>query len=143
MKQHQSWTLPTFNQWFSLMTEPRNSTVFLASRSTVEPQNQKNGLLEEDDPVRLIKHAIQTHANAGVNYAFIHLDSGHVGRAHHTCREGDKVYLLAGADMPVVLRRGGKEGTFRVVAPAFIVGAMDGELWPDKLDAALEPITLV
>ncbi|KAK7995057.1 hypothetical protein PG990_013830 [Apiospora arundinis] len=87
---------------------------------------------------------IQTAANMSADYAFIHLDSGYIGRAHHTCREGDQVWLLAGADKPVVLRKQEETGTFRVVAPAFIAGAMDGELWPDEDKVEeLQDITLV
>ncbi|KAK6858183.1 hypothetical protein PG995_005882 [Apiospora arundinis] len=114
--------------------------------------------MENDDPLTLItnlldieynpsvgyEEVIQVAANFSVEYAFIHLDSGYIGRAHHTCREGDQVWLLAGADKPVVLRKQEETGTFRVVAPAFIVGAMDGELWPDegKIEE-LQDITLV
>ncbi|KAK6836352.1 HET-domain-containing protein [Apiospora arundinis] len=114
--------------------------------------------MENDDPLTLITNLldnkynpsigyegfIQGDANFSVEYAFIHLDSGYIGRAHHTCREGDQVWLLAGADKPVVLRKQEETGTFRVVAPAFIAGAMDGELWPDegKIEE-LQDITLV
>ncbi|KAK8859748.1 heterokaryon incompatibility protein-domain-containing protein [Apiospora arundinis] len=114
--------------------------------------------MENDDPLTLITNlldikynpsigdedVIQVDANFSVEYAFIHLDSGYIGRAHHTCREGDQVWLLAGADKPVVLRKQEETGTFRVVAPAFIAGAMDGELWPDegKIEE-LQDITLV
>lgn len=73
-------------------------------------------------------------------YAFIALDCGYVGRAHHTCEEGDDVYLLAGSDCPLVLRRQG--GFYRVVAPAYVIGAMKGELWPNGQDE-LQSVTLV
>ncbi|KAK8036227.1 hypothetical protein PG993_008841 [Apiospora rasikravindrae] len=156
MKQHRSWTLETFGKWFALMTDPETSPVFLARLRSMREQKQILERLEEEeeDPVSLIRtllndshgqseDAIQIHANAGVNYAFVHLDSGYIGRAHHSCQEGDSVYLFAGADMPVVVRRCGEGGTFRVVAPAFIVGVMDGELWPGESDEELELITLV
>ncbi|KAK7993829.1 hypothetical protein PG989_007210 [Apiospora arundinis] len=114
--------------------------------------------MENDDPLTLITNLldnkynpsigyevfIQGDANFSAEYAFIHLDSGYIGRAHHTCREGDQVWLLAGADKPVVLRKQEETGTFRVVAPAFIAGAMDGELWPDEGKVEeLQDITLV
>ncbi|KAK8116847.1 uncharacterized protein PG998_005128 [Apiospora kogelbergensis] len=52
-------------------------------------------------------------------------------RAYNSHREGDEVWLLAGADTPIVLKRQGEAGIFRIVAPAFISDAMGGELWPD------------
>lgn len=66
------------------------------------------------------------------DYAFIALDCGFVGRAHHACEEGDDVYLLAGSDCPLVLRRRGDSS--RVIAPAYIHGAMEGELWAEEED---------
>ncbi|KAK8131376.1 hypothetical protein PG984_007814 [Apiospora sp. TS-2023a] len=97
-----------------------------------------------DDPENSEERSVQVYANIGVDYAFIHLDSGYTGRAHLTCLEGDEVWLLAGADIPVVLRRQTEKGLFRVVAPAFIIGAMAGELWPDEgKDEELEDIILV
>lgn len=82
----------------------------------------------------------QRYVTQGVHYAFITLESGHFGRAHYSCQEGDSVYLLAGCEMPLILRPHGD--AFRVVAPAHVLGAMEGELWSDD-ESALETITLV
>lgn len=154
IQQHRSWTFATVEKWFHLMTDRRRSPAFLG-RSWSRPKQKKfdEQLEGEEDLLSLIRtllddiqgeseHAIQTHANAGANYAFAHLDSGYIGRVHNTCQEGDQVYLLAGADMPVVLRSCGQDGTARVVAPAFVVSAMDGELWSED-ETKLEGITLV
>ncbi|KAM0335124.1 hypothetical protein ACHAQA_000162 [Verticillium albo-atrum] len=63
------------------------------------------------------------------NYALFVLDNGYIGIAFHNIRVGDKVMVLQGADCPVVLRASGDEWEF--VAPCYVHGAMDGQLWPD------------
>ncbi|KAK8012945.1 hypothetical protein PG991_010320 [Apiospora marii] len=76
------------------------------------------------------------------DYAFITLDNGLYARAHHTCHEGDEAWLLAGSDVPVILRRQEANNEFRVVAPAYVHGIMRGEMWPEDT-STLETITLV
>ncbi|KAK7995122.1 HET-domain-containing protein [Apiospora arundinis] len=87
-----------------------------------------------------ISNRTQSLVNKTAHYAFITLDTGHLGRAHHSCQLGDEIWLLAGCKWPLVLRRQGD--SFRIVAPAYIVGIMRGELWPKDEDT-LETITLV
>ncbi|KAK8859682.1 heterokaryon incompatibility protein-domain-containing protein [Apiospora arundinis] len=82
----------------------------------------------------------QSLVNNTAHYAFIVLDTGHLGRAHHSCQLGDEIWLLAGCNWPLVLRRQGD--SFRIVAPVYIVDMMRGELWPEDEDT-LETITLV
>jgi hypothetical protein len=59
-------------------------------------------------------------------------------------RKGDIVALVAGMEMPLILRPAGSSGNcYQVAAHAYVHGAMDGEMWPhDKVDE-LEIITLV
>jgi hypothetical protein len=52
------------------------------------------------------------------------------GTAFHQAMVNDSVALLEGSDDPVVLRPMGDKWTF--VGPAFVVGLMDGEAWPDE-----------
>jgi hypothetical protein len=54
------------------------------------------------------------------------------GTAFHQAMVDDSVVLLEGSDDPVVLRPVGDKWTF--VGPAFIIGLMDGEAWPDDDD---------
>lgn len=82
----------------------------------------------------------RNRVDRGTHYAFIRLGDNLFGRAHYSCAEGDDVYLLAGSDVPLVLRRDGDN--YRVVAPAYIIGAMKGEYWPED-ESTLETITLV
>ena len=89
---------------------------------------------------------VQRYANIYMEYAFISFDSSdpglfYVGRAHYTCQKGDEVYLLAGCDQPMILRKQGEHG-YRVIAPAFILGSWDPKLWPQD-ESELETITLV
>lgn len=80
------------------------------------------------------------HVDRTVNYAFITLDDGQLGRAHHTCRDGDSVWLLEGGQWPMVLRPQGTAG-YRIVAPAYIANVMRGERWPND-ESQLKQITL-
>lgn len=75
-----------------------------------------------------------------VNYALFFLDNGYVGLAYHTCQKGDQLYLLAGSDWPFILRQDGD--AFWLVAPAYVHGVMEGQLWPDD-ESELEQIMLV
>lgn len=81
------------------------------------------------------------HVDRTINYAFITLDDGQLGRAHHTCQEGDGVWLLAGGQWPMVLRPQGTAG-YRIVAPAYIANIMRGERWPED-ESQLKRITLL
>ncbi|KAK8080194.1 HET-domain-containing protein [Apiospora hydei] len=87
---------------------------------------------------------MQRHVNLFANYAFLTLDrDGLWARAHLSCQVGDEVWLLAGSDVPVVLRRQGDgNARFRVVGPAYVDGAMYGKMWADD-ESMLETITLV
>ncbi|KAK8051632.1 heterokaryon incompatibility protein-domain-containing protein [Apiospora rasikravindrae] len=86
---------------------------------------------------------MQRHVNLFANYAFLTIDGGLWARAHLSCQVGDEVWLLAGSDVPVVLRRQRDDNTrFRVVGPAYVDGAMYGKMWADD-ESMLETITLV
>jgi hypothetical protein len=71
------------------------------------------------------------------------LDATLPGTAFHQTMVNDSVVLLEGSDDPVVLRRMGDKWTF--VGPAFIIGLMDGEAWPDEDDIAegLQDVILI
>jgi hypothetical protein len=73
------------------------------------------------------------------NYAVFLLDTGFLGTAFHTCREGDELALLAGLNHPVILRRQ-HSNEFRIVAPAYCHGVMDGEVWSER---KMEEIILI
>ncbi|KAI1389442.1 heterokaryon incompatibility protein-domain-containing protein [Hypoxylon trugodes] len=73
-------------------------------------------------------------------YAIGLLDTGYLSMAYHHCQEGDQVFLLAGSDVPIILRPHGHE--FRVVAPAYVHGVMKGEAWPDD-ESQLRDLILV
>ncbi|PQE08466.1 heterokaryon incompatibility protein [Rutstroemia sp. NJR-2017a BBW] len=74
------------------------------------------------------------------NYAFFILDSGYMGVAFHIIEENDRIFLLKGLHLPVVLRSRGDEWLF--VAPCYVHGVMNGEMWPDN-EADLREIVLV
>jgi hypothetical protein len=78
------------------------------------------------------------------NYAFLFLDTGHIGRAYFNSKENDRVALLAGSDVPFLLREvDDGQDRYRVVAPAYIHGVMDGELWPYNDEFGVKDMILV
>ncbi|KAF2969073.1 hypothetical protein GQX73_g4520 [Xylaria multiplex] len=109
----------------------------LGDDTTAENRNYSE--LNEERNAEIVQ-TVQSYVNYKANYAFFALDSGQFGSAFQTCREGDDVYLLAGLDVPCVLRRRGDE--FRFVALAYIHGAMRGQLWPEN-EIELEDLTVI
>jgi len=55
---------------------------------------------------------------------------GRLGKGLKNIQEGDAVALIPGVDMPMILRKGGD--SYRSMGPAYIHGAMNGELWPEN-----------
>jgi hypothetical protein len=63
-------------------------------------------------------------------------EEGHIGWAHPNTLRGDRIYLLFGSSMPVVLRA--HEDGFKVVGDAYVQGIMNGELvnnWDPEMSA--------
>ncbi|KAI0967778.1 hypothetical protein F4678DRAFT_482805 [Xylaria arbuscula] len=101
--------------------------------------NHRDSAGETLDDAGIIQ-AVQRYVNYKANYAFFTLDSGYFGSAFNTCCEGDDIYLLAGLDVPCVLRSQGD--AYRFVALAHVHGVMEGQLWPEN-ERDLEGLTLV
>ncbi|KAI0876050.1 heterokaryon incompatibility protein-domain-containing protein [Hypoxylon argillaceum] len=77
------------------------------------------------------------------NWSFLFIDTGHIGRAYFNSREGDSVALLAGSEVPFLLRVADEQDRYQVVAPAYICGMMQGQLWPEDNETGVKEITLV
>jgi hypothetical protein len=77
--------------------------------------------------VRGIHHQIWMMS---LNCTFFITESGYMGTAPTSIREGDKIVLMPGASQPMVLHRKSIENdTFTVVCAAYVHGMMDGEVW--------------
>lgn len=139
----------SFSEWFKLLSYP--NSLFddeCEYESDDRDGSQKatkrilhhmccQGVDDHDDELWKFHSLVKRLAN----YAFLFLDTGHIGVAFHLGRAGDRVALLAGSDCPFLLRAN-HNGCFRVVAPAYIHGFMRGEMWPcDK--SLLREITLI
>ena len=70
-------------------------------------------------------------------------ENGRLGLGPHCIQHGDVVFLLRGAQVPVILRHeyGQGGGTYRIVGEAYVLGIMDGEAVNDN--ATLEYSELV
>jgi hypothetical protein len=55
-----------------------------------------------------------------------------LGTGFHSLIAGDAIVLLQGAEWPVVLRQ--IRSRWRLIGPAFVTGAMDGEAWTNESD---------
>jgi hypothetical protein len=108
-----------------------NNLVALAKYSRLRLSNGRGDILLDSCVEYLTRHA---------NYAFFILNSGYMGVAFHIIQEDDRIFLLKGLHIPVVLRPRGDEWLF--VAPCYVHGVMDGEMWP-KNEADLQDIVLV
>jgi hypothetical protein len=64
-----------------------------------------------------------------------------LGMASSETRQGDVVALIAGCDLPLILRPCGD--SFNYVAPTYFPGAMFGEMWPSTEDDKPQEIALV
>jgi hypothetical protein len=76
--------------------------------------------------------------------ALLRTRKGYIGVGRAGIRSGDKVCVLAGANVPVILRpRGGQD--YELVSYAFVVGAMYGEVWKmiETGEAGLEKINII
>ncbi|KAI1645922.1 uncharacterized protein F4817DRAFT_317301 [Daldinia loculata] len=74
------------------------------------------------------------------NWVIFTLDTGYCGTAHHNCQAGDDIVLLKSLN-PLVLRPQSKSHEFRIVAPAYCEGAMNGDM--NSHNDELEEIILV
>jgi hypothetical protein len=73
------------------------------------------------------------------NFDFFLTDAGHHGVAARGVQEGDQIVVLEGFTLAMVSRPAGN-GYFEMIAPAFVVGIMDGEAWP-KDEGKIETLT--
>ncbi len=80
---------------------------------------------------------------AGICYGrrLFRTDAQRFGIGHEALRIEDEIWLLAGAQVPFILRRR-PDGKFTLIGEAYVDGMMYGELWPamkkDLVDVILE-----
>ncbi|KAE9365874.1 hypothetical protein N431DRAFT_430066, partial [Stipitochalara longipes BDJ] len=74
--------------------------------------------------------------------SFFATQKGYMGAGAQSLRAGDKVYVLYGCDVPVVLRAVGDQ--YIHVGPCFVQGLMDGEAfdWVEEGKATVQDIEL-
>ncbi|KFZ17215.1 hypothetical protein V501_01849 [Pseudogymnoascus sp. VKM F-4519 (FW-2642)] len=58
-------------------------------------------------------------------------EEGYIGIGSDLIQEGDKVILIPGFNVPMIVREC-EDGSHHLVAPAYVHGVMDGEKWPDN-----------
>jgi len=64
------------------------------------------------------------------NTRFFITSAGYMGRSSRNIQKGDLITLIAGVDVPVIIR---KEGDlYRIKGPAYVHGIMNGEKLPEK-----------
>lgn len=79
-------------------------------------------------PIR-VRLDMATAVGAHASRCLVTLESGHFGLAPYTVERDDKVFVLQGCSLPVVLRPVGDTGQFKVVGECFVDGYWNGEAW--------------
>ena len=76
--------------------------------------------------------AIHLHIHSlTMGHTFFITGAGHMGIGSNCIEDGDCVMLIAGLNVPVVVRPA-KEGRFHVMGQAYIEGLMQGERWTSE-----------
>ncbi|KAK8223084.1 heterokaryon incompatibility protein-domain-containing protein [Phyllosticta capitalensis] len=80
-----------------------------------------------------------------LEWRFAQTASGYVGLVPDAAVQGDVVAVLAGGGVPYMLREvpGEKEGTYRLVGPAYVEGIMGGEAMEGKAEEELRDFVIV
>ncbi|KAK2764428.1 hypothetical protein FQN54_009122 [Arachnomyces sp. PD_36] len=150
---------PEFSACFDLMITPDADLEEFASmdydtedeeirQSNIRPQHPGKVIFEylaystRDDEALAKKMRRVIHVLRRIKFFVLCLlDSGYFCLGFHSCTVGDEVWVLAGADCPVVLRRVGVGGDeYRVVANGYVYGVMGGEEWPDGAEGLREVV---
>lgn len=86
--------------------------------------------------IGLVRHALLCHPDRD----FFVTDRGEVGMAYQGVQEGDLVAVWKGFPFPVILRRdeGHTMGEYWYHSPAYVIGIMNGEAWPDDEETLQE-----
>jgi hypothetical protein len=74
--------------------------------------------------------------------AFFVTDEGYMGTASHSIQARDVVALIPGLRMPMILRPAGGKDYYRVVAPAYVHGMMQGEIWEEWKERMQEVVLI-
>jgi hypothetical protein len=95
-------------------------------------------------PAERVRVDIATALGAQVSRRLITLDTGHFGLAPYVAERNDKVFVLQGCSVPVVLRPVGETGQFTVVGECFVDGYWNGEAWDgvERGDLRIEDVVL-
>lgn len=89
---------------------------------------------EQGDFIRALKFRDMDHRR------LITTGKGYVGLAHAQSVIGDKICLLMGCTMPMILRP--YEGGYRLVGETYVHGIMDGEFWYKQSKGAMETFNI-
>jgi hypothetical protein len=138
-----------FSRWQQLLSamNPGSSMPMVAIEAMLGPDDMTPGRLPENKrylmqtPEWKISSAIRKdpeaslfndHVTLGCKCkVFFATRSGYFGVAPASIRQGDEIVLVSGFQAPLVVRRiNDGENTYRLMGPAYVLGLMEGELWP-------------
>ncbi|KAK1764026.1 heterokaryon incompatibility protein-domain-containing protein [Phialemonium atrogriseum] len=78
-----------------------------------------------------------------LRHGFFLSNTGYMGFCPPGARPGDRLCVVSGCRMPLVLRQSGVMDKFELVGHAYVYGMMQGEMVPDKLAGNTDKIHLV
>ncbi|KAI8963419.1 heterokaryon incompatibility protein-domain-containing protein [Daldinia sp. FL1419] len=122
----------SFRQWVKLLSTLPAKPIPAYELSSIDeaPEMEIYNLISANDNVSEL-HELFTASS--YFWTFFKTNSGSFGAGAHAIAAGDKIAIIAGGCVPMVVRhvRGDQ---YRVISPVYICGIMQGEAWPAKPD---------
>jgi hypothetical protein len=91
-----------------------------------EPNDQLNGDLRRSAPREVVEYELAVLYSAGQKRFFVD-EGGWIGLAPSAAREGDKICLFFGAQVPFLVRKA-EDGLYQFVGECYVHGIIDGEV---------------
>ncbi|KAI1461082.1 heterokaryon incompatibility protein-domain-containing protein [Annulohypoxylon moriforme] len=116
-----------FSQWLDILGDlPLNTEKKEFFNIDYTPEMELYNRISADDNISEL-HELFTAAS--YFWTFFKTDSGAFGAGANGVKAGDKIALFTGTCMPAIVRHVNRDN-YRVIAPVYICGIMQGEAWP-------------
>jgi hypothetical protein len=103
------------------------------------PEWKIHSAIDKDPEASLFNHHVGLGCKCKVFFVTM---SGYMGVAPASIRQGDAIVLVSGLQTPLVVRPVGGGTTYKLLGPAYVLGMMEGELWP-QAQRELSDLTFV
>ncbi|KAI0131237.1 heterokaryon incompatibility protein-domain-containing protein [Daldinia grandis] len=130
----------SFHQWLELLSTlpAKPLPAYKLPSITEAPEMEVYNRISANDDVSEL-HELFTASS--YYWTFFKMGSGVFGAGAHAIAAGDKVAIIAGGCVPMVVRQV-RGDQYRVISPVYICGIMQGEAWPVN-SSSLKSIVIV